>query len=142
MIRVLVVEDHLVVAEALAARTASCQALLIADYCKGVCTPELLAPLLALAAPHPVPVLVDRAHIADYARYRGAEVIKPMVIPVLGGILIADEVIDLFLPVLFHAVRHWRWQRRQCLFGTKVMAQDLGVQYFGRRPKTPGPVFG
>jgi Cu(I)/Ag(I) efflux system membrane protein CusA/SilA len=34
-----------------------------------------------------------------------------MVIPVLGGILVADEVIDLFLPVLFHAIRRWRWQR-------------------------------
>jgi Cu(I)/Ag(I) efflux system membrane protein CusA/SilA len=41
----------------------------------------------------------------------GAEVIRPMVIPVLGGILVADEVIDLFLPVLFYAVRRWRWHR-------------------------------
>ena len=28
-----------------------------------------------------------------------------MVVPVLGGLLIADEVIDLFLPVLFYRVR-------------------------------------
>jgi Cu(I)/Ag(I) efflux system membrane protein CusA/SilA len=41
----------------------------------------------------------------------GAEVIKPMVLPVLGGILVADEVIDLFLPVLFHAVRRRRLAR-------------------------------
>jgi Cu(I)/Ag(I) efflux system membrane protein CusA/SilA len=41
----------------------------------------------------------------------GAEVIKPMAAPVLGGILIADEVIDLLLPVLFYQVRRWRWQR-------------------------------
>jgi copper/silver efflux system protein len=41
----------------------------------------------------------------------GADVIRPMVVPVLGGILIADEVIDLFLPVLFYRVRLWRWQR-------------------------------
>jgi Cu(I)/Ag(I) efflux system membrane protein CusA/SilA len=41
----------------------------------------------------------------------GAEVIKPMVVPVLGGLLIADEVIDLFLPVLFYRVRRWRWDR-------------------------------
>jgi Cu(I)/Ag(I) efflux system membrane protein CusA/SilA len=40
----------------------------------------------------------------------GAEVIKPMVIPVLGGILVADEVIDLFLPVLFYWVRRRRWE--------------------------------
>jgi Cu(I)/Ag(I) efflux system membrane protein CusA/SilA len=41
----------------------------------------------------------------------GAEVLKPMVVPVLGGILIADEVIDLFLPVLFYWVRGRRWER-------------------------------
>jgi Cu(I)/Ag(I) efflux system membrane protein CusA/SilA len=43
----------------------------------------------------------------------GAEVIRPMAAPVLGGILIADEVIDLFLPVLFYWVRRRRWQRTQ-----------------------------
>ncbi len=41
----------------------------------------------------------------------GAEVIRPMAAPVLGGILIADEVIDLFLPVLFYWVRRRRWQQ-------------------------------
>jgi len=39
----------------------------------------------------------------------GAEVIRPMAAPVLGGILIADEVIDLLLPVLFYHVRRRRW---------------------------------
>ncbi|MFM9963632.1 MAG: efflux RND transporter permease subunit [Planctomycetaceae bacterium] len=43
----------------------------------------------------------------------GAEVIRPMAAPVLGGILIADEVIDLFLPVLFYWVRRRRWQAMQ-----------------------------
>jgi Cu(I)/Ag(I) efflux system membrane protein CusA/SilA len=41
----------------------------------------------------------------------GAEVIRPMAAPVMGGILVADEVIDLFLPVLFYAVRRRRWVR-------------------------------
>jgi Cu(I)/Ag(I) efflux system membrane protein CusA/SilA len=41
----------------------------------------------------------------------GADVLRPMVIPVLGGILLADEVIDLFLPVLFYRWRRYRWQR-------------------------------
>jgi Cu(I)/Ag(I) efflux system membrane protein CusA/SilA len=41
----------------------------------------------------------------------GAEVIRPMAAPVLGGILVADEVVDLLLPVLFYAVRRWRWRR-------------------------------
>ena len=41
----------------------------------------------------------------------GSEVLRPMVLPVLGGLLVADEVIDLFLPVLFYRVRLRRWQR-------------------------------
>jgi Cu(I)/Ag(I) efflux system membrane protein CusA/SilA len=41
----------------------------------------------------------------------GSEVIRPMAAPVLGGILIADEVIDLLLPILFYHVRRWRWRR-------------------------------
>ena len=41
----------------------------------------------------------------------GSEIIRPMAAPVLGGILVADEVIDLFLPVLFYWVRRWRWKR-------------------------------
>ncbi len=39
----------------------------------------------------------------------GAEVIRPMVAPVLGGLLVADEVIDLLLPVLFYQSRCRRW---------------------------------
>jgi Cu(I)/Ag(I) efflux system membrane protein CusA/SilA len=39
----------------------------------------------------------------------GADVIRPMAAPVLGGILVADEVIDLLLPVLFYHVRRRRW---------------------------------
>jgi hypothetical protein len=41
----------------------------------------------------------------------GAEVVRPMAAPVLGGLLIADEVIDVFLPVLHFAVQEWRWRR-------------------------------
>jgi Cu(I)/Ag(I) efflux system membrane protein CusA/SilA len=41
----------------------------------------------------------------------GSEVIRPMAAPVLGGLLIADEVIDLFLPVLYFAVQKRRWQQ-------------------------------
>jgi Cu(I)/Ag(I) efflux system membrane protein CusA/SilA len=42
-----------------------------------------------------------------------SEIIRPMAAPVLGGILVADEVIDLFLPVLFYWVRRRRWERLQ-----------------------------
>jgi Cu(I)/Ag(I) efflux system membrane protein CusA/SilA len=41
----------------------------------------------------------------------GAEVIRPMAAPVLGGLLIADEVVDIFLPVLYFAVQKGKWRR-------------------------------
>jgi Cu(I)/Ag(I) efflux system membrane protein CusA/SilA len=40
-----------------------------------------------------------------------SEIIRPMAAPVLGGILVADEVIDLFIPILFYWVRRRRWTR-------------------------------
>jgi Cu(I)/Ag(I) efflux system membrane protein CusA/SilA len=42
----------------------------------------------------------------------GADVIRPMAAPVLGGLLIADECVDLLLPVAFYAVRRLRWRSR------------------------------
>ena len=38
----------------------------------------------------------------------GGEILAPMALPVLGGLLISDEVVDLFLPVRFYWVRR-RW---------------------------------
>jgi Cu(I)/Ag(I) efflux system membrane protein CusA/SilA len=32
-----------------------------------------------------------------------------MAVPVLGGLLISDEVVDIFLPVRFYWVRRARW---------------------------------
>jgi Cu(I)/Ag(I) efflux system membrane protein CusA/SilA len=43
----------------------------------------------------------------------GSEVLRPMVLPVLGGLLVADEVIDLFVPVLFFRLRLRRLRRLQ-----------------------------
>jgi Cu(I)/Ag(I) efflux system membrane protein CusA/SilA len=43
----------------------------------------------------------------------GAEVIAPMAVPVLGGLLISDEVVDIFLPVRFYWVRRSRWLKLQ-----------------------------
>lgn len=40
-----------------------------------------------------------------------SEIIRPMAAPVLGGILVADEVIDLLLPILFYWVRRRRLAR-------------------------------
>jgi len=39
----------------------------------------------------------------------GHEVISAMAAPVLGGLLIADEVVDMFIPVRFYWVRRHRW---------------------------------
>jgi Cu/Ag efflux pump CusA len=39
----------------------------------------------------------------------GGEILGPMALPVLGGLLISDEVVDLFLPVRFYWVRRARW---------------------------------
>jgi Cu(I)/Ag(I) efflux system membrane protein CusA/SilA len=43
----------------------------------------------------------------------GGEVLTPMALPVLGGLLIADEVVDIFLPVRFYWVRRKRWLKLQ-----------------------------
>jgi Cu(I)/Ag(I) efflux system membrane protein CusA/SilA len=36
-----------------------------------------------------------------------------MALPVLGGLLISDEVVDIFLPVRFYWVRRARWLQLQ-----------------------------
>jgi Cu(I)/Ag(I) efflux system membrane protein CusA/SilA len=41
----------------------------------------------------------------------GSEVIRPMEAPFLGGVLVADEAIDVFLPVLCFAVSKKRWAK-------------------------------
>lgn len=43
----------------------------------------------------------------------GGEILSAMAVPVLGGILIADEVVDIFLPVRFFWVRRARWLKLQ-----------------------------
>ncbi len=46
-----------------------------------------------------------------WATGTGAEIMRPMAAPVLGGLLISDEVIDLMIPVLFYWIRRRRWQK-------------------------------
>jgi Cu(I)/Ag(I) efflux system membrane protein CusA/SilA len=46
-----------------------------------------------------------------WATGTGAEIMRPLVAPVLGGLLISDEVIDLMIPVLFYTIRKARWKR-------------------------------
>src|SRR5262249_51274027 len=78
---------------------------------------ELRAAVMNGAVPRLRPKLVTEGTVVLglapmlWASGVGSEIIRPMAAPVLGGILVADEVIDLFLPVLFYWVRRWRWKR-------------------------------
>jgi Cu(I)/Ag(I) efflux system membrane protein CusA/SilA len=36
---------------------------------------------------------------------------RPMAAPVLGGLLISDEVIDIMIPVMFYWIRRARWKK-------------------------------
>jgi len=46
-----------------------------------------------------------------WATGTGAEIMRPMAAPVLGGLLISDEVIDIMIPVLFYYIRKRRWEK-------------------------------
>jgi copper/silver efflux system protein len=69
-----------------------------------------------------------------------SEVIRPMAAPVLGGILVADEVIDLFLPVLFYWVRRRRWQRMhpvpEVVQGEAEPPQIAHIPIIGKRERS------
>jgi copper/silver efflux system protein len=47
-----------------------------------------------------------------FARGVGGAILAPMALRVLGGLLISDEVVDLFLPVRFYWGRRNRWLKR------------------------------
>jgi D-beta-D-heptose 7-phosphate kinase / D-beta-D-heptose 1-phosphate adenosyltransferase len=54
-----------------------CDAVLISDYDKGVCTPRLLKQVIGAAAARDLPVLVDPIRGSDYTRYAGATTMTP-----------------------------------------------------------------
>jgi len=54
-----------------------CHALLISDYDKGVCTPQVLRAAIDAARAAGVPVLVDPIRGSDFGRYRGATTMTP-----------------------------------------------------------------
>jgi Cu(I)/Ag(I) efflux system membrane protein CusA/SilA len=58
----------------------------------------------------------------------GADVIRPMAAPVLGGILVADEVIDLLLPVLFYRVRRRRWLKLHATEPPTTAVDDTRIE--------------
>jgi D-beta-D-heptose 7-phosphate kinase/D-beta-D-heptose 1-phosphate adenosyltransferase len=55
----------------------TCAAVLISDYAKGVCTPNLLRAVIDRAGELGRPVLIDPSRGGDYQRYRGATLITP-----------------------------------------------------------------
>jgi Cu(I)/Ag(I) efflux system membrane protein CusA/SilA len=67
----------------------------------------------------------------------GAEVIAPMAVPVLGGLLISDEVVDIFLPVRFYWVRRARWLKLQ---KEREVARATEQSAAPREVPTPAPV--
>ncbi|MCH8829143.1 MAG: bifunctional heptose 7-phosphate kinase/heptose 1-phosphate adenyltransferase [Planctomycetes bacterium] len=52
-------------------------AVLISDYAKGVCTPELLSQVIRIARDQGLPVIVDPAAGSDYRRYENATAVTP-----------------------------------------------------------------
>ena len=63
--------------------------------CRPSPAPKLLTEGVAIIAIFPM----------VFAKGVGGEFLAPMALPVLGGLLISDEVVDLFLPVRFYWVR-------------------------------------
>ncbi|MCA9141763.1 MAG: bifunctional heptose 7-phosphate kinase/heptose 1-phosphate adenyltransferase [Planctomycetales bacterium] len=51
--------------------------IVISDYAKGVCTPELLNAIIEMAHTYRIPVVVDPARISEYNRYRRASLVTP-----------------------------------------------------------------
>jgi Cu(I)/Ag(I) efflux system membrane protein CusA/SilA len=70
-----------------------------------------------------------------WATGTGAEVIRPMAAPVMGGILVADEVIDLLLPVLFYWVRRWRLRKDE----VGARSAERGDKSFNPEPSATAP---
>jgi Cu/Ag efflux pump CusA len=71
----------------------------------------------------------------------GSEIISAMALPVLGGLLIADEVVDIFLPVRFYWVRRARWlklQQERQASATEETAKEH-EKVFQEVPKANGP---
>ena len=63
----------------------------------------------------------------------GHEVISAMAAPVLGGLLVSDEVVDLFLPVRFYWVRRRHWLKEHGLTEEDVANGRAALQ---SRPRT------
>jgi Cu(I)/Ag(I) efflux system membrane protein CusA/SilA len=91
------------------------EALARAGGLERITLPELRAAILSGAVHRLRPKLLTEGTIVMglapmlWSSGVASEIIRPMAAPVLGGILVADEVIDLFIPILFYWVRRRRW---------------------------------
>ena len=56
----------------------------------------------------------------------GGEILAPMALPVLGGLLISDEVVDIFLPVRFYWIRRARWLKLQEEKAQRAQSEETG----------------
>lgn len=63
--------------EKITQRIDSCDAVLISDYAKGVCTPAVVSQVILSCRAADIPVIVDPASSGDYRIYRGATAITP-----------------------------------------------------------------
>jgi Cu(I)/Ag(I) efflux system membrane protein CusA/SilA len=77
----------------------------------------------------------------------GGEILGPMALPVLGGLLIADEVVDIFLPVRFYWVRRARWlklqkERENAAAKKEIEHQEGEIGSPDRGDSTDGPKAG
>ena len=59
------------------ARLDEFDAVLISDYAKGVCTPEVVRPLIVAANERSIPVIVDPPANEDWQHYRGVTTMTP-----------------------------------------------------------------
>jgi D-beta-D-heptose 7-phosphate kinase/D-beta-D-heptose 1-phosphate adenosyltransferase len=64
-------------ARAVARQLAQADVVLISDYDKGVCTPDLLASVISAARAHGLRTLADPIRGRDYRKYHGCSVITP-----------------------------------------------------------------
>jgi D-beta-D-heptose 7-phosphate kinase/D-beta-D-heptose 1-phosphate adenosyltransferase len=67
-------------------------AVVCSDYDKGVCTPDFLKPLFAMARSSGCPIMAD-PKVRDFSRYRGATVLTPNLFEVeqASGITVQDD---------------------------------------------------
>jgi copper/silver efflux system protein len=59
----------------------------------------------------------------------GGEILAPMALPVLGGLLISDEVVDLFMPVSVKVRRFGRKFPRRLALPVRVMRQTISCHH-------------